>query len=77
LKNSGNSRLVARRLRLLYRCFLFDSISAQYNVHKDTVVYTLTLTLAMRPIGAFLFGRLADRFGRKVPLIACVLYFSP
>jgi SHS family lactate transporter-like MFS transporter len=56
--------------------FLFDSIAAHYNIHKDAVVYTLTLTLAMRPIGAFVFGSLADRFGRKIPLIACVLYFS-
>jgi MFS transporter, SHS family, lactate transporter len=56
--------------------FLFDSIASQYNVHKDAVVYTLTLTLAMRPIGALVFGALADRFGRKLPLIACVLYFS-
>jgi SHS family lactate transporter-like MFS transporter len=56
--------------------FLFDSIAAQYNVHKDAVVYTLTLTLAMRPVGAFAFGALADRFGRKLPLIGCVLYFS-
>jgi SHS family lactate transporter-like MFS transporter len=40
------------------------------------VVYTLTLTLAMRPLGALFFGALADRFGRKRPLIFCVLYFS-
>jgi SHS family lactate transporter-like MFS transporter len=30
----------------------------------------------MRPLGALLFGSLADRFGRKIPLIACVFYFS-
>jgi SHS family lactate transporter-like MFS transporter len=56
--------------------FLFDSIAAHYGVRKEAVVYTLTLTLAMRPVGALLFGALADRFGRKWPLIFCVLYFS-
>ena len=30
----------------------------------------------MRPVGALLFGSVADRFGRKLPLIVCVLYFS-
>jgi SHS family lactate transporter-like MFS transporter len=56
--------------------FLFDLIAAQFHVSKNAVAYTLTLTLAMRPVGALLFGALADRFGRKIPLIACVLYFS-
>ena len=56
--------------------FLFDLIAVHYGVRKEQVVYTLTLTLAMRPVGALLFGALADRFGRKVPLIVCVLYFS-
>lgn len=56
--------------------FLFDAIGAHYHVSKSAVVYTLTLTLAMRPLGALAFGALADRFGRKWPLILCVLYFS-
>ena len=56
--------------------FLFDSIAAHFHVRKELVVYTLTLTLAMRPVGALLFGALADRYGRKWPLIGCVLYFS-
>src|SRR6202030_2041951 len=56
--------------------FLFDTLAAHFHVSKASVVYTLTLTLAMRPLGALFFGALADRFGRKRPLIVCVLYFS-
>lgn len=56
--------------------FLFDTLAANFHVHKSAVVYTLTLTLAMRPVGALVFGALADRYGRKGPLIGCVLYFS-
>jgi SHS family lactate transporter-like MFS transporter len=56
--------------------FLFDTLAARFHVAKSSVVYTLTLTLAMRPLGAMFFGALADRFGRRRPLIFCVLYFS-
>jgi SHS family lactate transporter-like MFS transporter len=56
--------------------FLFETLAARFHVSKASVVYTLTLTLAMRPLGALFFGALADRFGRKRPLIFCVLYFS-
>jgi MFS transporter, SHS family, lactate transporter len=56
--------------------FLFDTLAVRFHVSKASVVYTLTLTLAMRPLGALFFGALADRFGRKRPLIFCVLYFS-
>jgi MFS transporter, SHS family, lactate transporter len=56
--------------------FLFDTLAEHFHVSKVSVVYTLTLTLAMRPLGALFFGALADRFGRKRPLILCVLYFS-
>lgn len=56
--------------------FLFDTLADHFHVSKASIVYTLTLTLAMRPLGALFFGALADRFGRKRPLIFCVLYFS-
>jgi SHS family lactate transporter-like MFS transporter len=56
--------------------FLFDTLADRFHVSKAAVVYTLTLTLAMRPLGAFFFGALADRFGRRRPLIFCVLHFS-
>jgi SHS family lactate transporter-like MFS transporter len=56
--------------------FLFDTLSANFHVGKLDIVYTLTLTLAMRPVGALIFGSLADRHGRKRPMIFCVLFFS-
>jgi SHS family lactate transporter-like MFS transporter len=36
----------------------------------------LTATLAIRPVGAFLFGRLADRFGRRPVMMIDVLCYS-
>jgi MFS transporter, SHS family, lactate transporter len=56
--------------------FLFDTVATQFGVPKVWIVSTLTLTLATRPLGAVLFGFLADRYGRKRPLILCVVYFS-
>jgi SHS family lactate transporter-like MFS transporter len=56
--------------------FLFDTLAQQFGVTKREIVLTTTATLAMRPIGALLFGLLADRYGRRVPLMANVIYFS-
>jgi SHS family lactate transporter-like MFS transporter len=56
--------------------FLFDTLSREFGVTKKEIVLTTTATLAMRPIGALLFGLLADRYGRRVPLMANVVYFS-
>ena len=50
--------------------FLFDRLAAQFGVTKKDIVFTTTVTLAMRPVGALLFGLLADRFGRRIPLMA-------
>lgn len=56
--------------------FLLDTLAANFHTGKAAIVYTLVLTLSMRPVGALLFGSLADRFGRKIPLILCVFFFS-
>jgi MFS transporter, SHS family, lactate transporter len=56
--------------------FLIDTLAHQFGVPKKDIVRTMTATLAMRPVGAILFGLLADRFGRRIPLMANVIYFS-
>jgi SHS family lactate transporter-like MFS transporter len=56
--------------------FLLDTLAAQFHVTKGAIVWTLTATLAMRPVGALVFGLLADRYGRRKPLMANVVFFS-
>jgi SHS family lactate transporter-like MFS transporter len=56
--------------------FVVDDLARNFHVGKAAIVWSITITLATRPIGALLFGSLADRFGRRRPLIACVLFFS-
>jgi SHS family lactate transporter-like MFS transporter len=56
--------------------FLFDKLAAEFAVPKSRIIFTLTATLALRPVGAIIFGMLADRYGRRIPLMANVIYFS-
>ncbi|HEX3106554.1 MAG TPA: MFS transporter [Terriglobales bacterium] len=56
--------------------FLVDTLTKQFHVSKGQMVFTLTATLAMRPVGAVVFGLLADRYGRRRPLMANVIFFS-
>ncbi len=56
--------------------FLVDTLARQFQVTKGAIIWTLTATLAMRPVGALLFGVLADRYGRRKPLMANVVFFS-
>ncbi|MFI5094163.1 MAG: MFS transporter [Candidatus Acidiferrales bacterium] len=56
--------------------FLIDTLAHQFGVPKREIVRTLMATLAMRPLGALIFGLLADRYGRRIPLMANVIYFS-
>src|ERR1035438_1653847 len=73
---SGIVRWVLDAFDFFVVIFLVDTLAAKFHVDKKAIVWTISIALAMRPVGALIFGALADRFGRRRPLIVCVLYFS-
>src|SRR6195256_3300449 len=56
--------------------FVLKDVASEFGVEKKHVAVAITLTLAMRPLGAFIFGRLADRFGRRPILMLDVALYS-
>ena len=56
--------------------FLLKDIAQEFGVGVPAVAYALFLTLAMRFVGAFIFGRIGDRFGRKPALMLDILCYS-
>jgi SHS family lactate transporter-like MFS transporter len=56
--------------------FVLKRIAGDFGTDVKSVTYAIFLTLAMRPVGAFIFGRLADHFGRRPALMASVLLYS-
>ena len=53
-----------------------DSVALNFHVTLETATNALFWTLCMRPVGALLFGVLAERFGRKPTLILNILCFT-
>jgi len=56
--------------------FVLGDVAASFQVSISGVAWALTLTLAFRPLGAFIFGRLADRFGRRPVLMINIALYS-
>jgi SHS family lactate transporter-like MFS transporter len=56
--------------------FVLKDIAAEFQTDITYVTLALFLTLAMRPIGAFIFGRAADRWGRRPTLMVDILLYS-
>ncbi len=40
------------------------------------MAFSIALTLAFRPVGAFIFGLMADRYGRRLPLMVDLIFYS-
>jgi MFS transporter, SHS family, lactate transporter len=56
--------------------FVLTDVAKEFGVERTSVALAITLTLALRPLGAFVFGRLADRFGRRPILMFDVGLYS-
>lgn len=56
--------------------FVITDVASEFQVGIGAVAIALTLTLALRPVGAYIFGRLADRYGRRPILMIDVAVYS-
>ncbi|MGB9009314.1 MAG: MFS transporter [Candidatus Acidiferrales bacterium] len=56
--------------------FCVSGIATTFHAQVSAIAEAIFLTLAMRPIGAFLFGFIADRFGRRPALMIDIIAFS-
>ncbi|MDE3171146.1 MAG: MFS transporter [Acidobacteriota bacterium] len=56
--------------------FVLVQVGAEFHRSMVEMSLTLTASLVMRPVGAFIFGLMADRYGRRLPLMLDVLFYS-
>jgi len=56
--------------------FVLAPIAGEFHRAVPQIALAITASLATRPLGALLFGLLADRYGRRVPLMLDILLYS-
>jgi SHS family lactate transporter-like MFS transporter len=56
--------------------FVTLRIANDFRVALPAIAFAVTLTLMLRPVGALFFGILADRFGRRTPLMISIICYS-
>jgi SHS family lactate transporter-like MFS transporter len=56
--------------------FCLTAIAREFGQSDFAVASSLALTLAFRPVGALLFGLMADRYGRRLPLMIDLVFYS-
>ncbi len=56
--------------------FCLTAIGREFHQSDASMALSITLTLAFRPVGAFIFGLMADRYGRRLPLMIDLVFYS-
>src|SRR3954470_11429713 len=56
--------------------FCLSSMAGEFHKTVPEMSLVFTVTLALRPVGGFLFGLLADRYGRRIPLMINIGFFA-
>lgn len=56
--------------------FVVSRVASDFALAIPAVAAAITITLMCRPLGALIFGMLADRFGRRTPLMLSVALYS-
>src|SRR3954463_8081510 len=55
---------------------VIDDIARSFGRTRPDIAFSLTVALAMRPLGAIIFGIMADRLGRRLPLMLNVIFYA-
>jgi SHS family lactate transporter-like MFS transporter len=55
---------------------ILGDVARAFGKTRPQIALAITMTLAMRPIGAIVFGMLADRYGRRIPLMVNVVFYA-
>src|SRR4030095_1774769 len=56
--------------------FVLPAVATEFGRSIPDIALAITVTLAFRPLGAFIFGLMADRYGRRLPLMLDLVFFS-
>ncbi len=54
--------------------FVIGDVAKSFGKSRPEIALTITLALAMRPLGALIFGVMADRVGRRLPLMLNIVW---
>jgi MFS transporter, SHS family, lactate transporter len=56
--------------------FCLTAIARDFHKSDPQIALVITMTLAFRPVGGFIFGLMADRYGRRLPLMINIGVFA-
>ena len=56
--------------------FVIQDVATAFGKTRPDIALTVGLALITRPIGAIVFGLIADRFGRRIPLMLNVIFYA-